>query len=133
MGAWGVASDERDDAYNCVGLGMEHRMGGLSLTKEGRGPNGFVKDVVQMGGSQVLSYPCVAILLLKLGCTVPVANLRAARVDLSNENPHATFPEDGEERKAAIQQEIKLIDEAIENGGVVPGEPIGLRGIFQPK
>jgi len=131
MGAWGLGSDENDWTYDTVGFGILDRMSGVGLTEEGRAADGFVKDVVEMSGSDnVLDNVGVAILLLKLGCPVPVTKLQSVRAKLAAEKDGELYPDNAEERKAVVEKEIQLVDSAIENNGTVPGPPIGARGIF---
>ena len=137
MGAWGLGSDENDWPYDACGFGIMLRASGVTLTAQGRSADGgVVEDIADdfNGDASVFSKPGVAILLLKLGCPVPVKNLDEARKELVEEVENYAEKsffgsDDSEERKAIIQDEIAIIDDALNYEGVVPGPPIGARPI----
>ncbi|KAL3905634.1 MAG: hypothetical protein SGILL_009600 [Bacillariaceae sp.] len=126
MGAWGLGSDENDWTYDAVGLGIDERMDGISLSEQGR--SGLVKELLEMD-SNVLTNVGVVIWLLKLGCPVPMKALMATRATLVAEKVGSMFPDKIEERKAIVGREIQMIDSALSNNGSVLGPPIGVRGI----
>ena len=129
MGAWGVASDENDWTWDALGCGIMERASGVALTPADR--IGIVKEIVEQEGSGALNQVGLCVLLLKLGCTVPLENLYIVREELVNEIPGELFPYDVEERKVEVENEIALIDAAVGNGGTVPDDPPrGCRGIF---
>jgi len=75
------------------------------------------------------SLGCV-IFLLKVGCRVPRKFLMTAQHVLQDENVAETYPENINERKKIICTELDMISRALSNGGKLPGDPIGVRGLF---
>ena len=73
----------------------------------------------------------VVILLLKLGCPLPLEALKGTRGALVDElnGGAATYHQNVGARKARVAEEIQMIDSALGNNGTVPGPPIGVRGI----
>ena len=139
MGAWGLGSDENDWTYDAVGLDISDRLFGIQLTEEGRSK--FVQHVLEFNSSNgngdninnakdsVLNLPGVVVFLLKLGCTVPLKHICTAREALANENYHESYPSKAAERQIVVQGEIAMMDAAMDNGGIVSGPPVGVRGI----
>mmetsp|Transcript_44702 Transcript_44702/g.50117 ORF Transcript_44702/g.50117 Transcript_44702/m.50117 type:complete len:143 (+) Transcript_44702:115-543(+) len=134
MGAWGFGSDENDSTWDSIGFGINERMmGSVELSAEGRGKDGLIRSIVEKDGSDVLNQTGLCILLLKLGCPVPISNLTIVRENLTGEKSEEVVHEGEdsvEERRSIVQTEIALIDAAVANKGSVPGNPIGARGIF---
>eukprot|EP00562_Extubocellulus_spinifer_P028573 CAMPEP_0178648684 /NCGR_PEP_ID=MMETSP0698-20121128/20600_1 /TAXON_ID=265572 /ORGANISM="Extubocellulus spinifer, Strain CCMP396" /LENGTH=237 /DNA_ID=CAMNT_0020290045 /DNA_START=38 /DNA_END=752 /DNA_ORIENTATION=- len=129
MGCWGPGSDEDDWSWDGAGFGIMERASGINLTPRGRSAEGLVKSIVDEDGSDTLNHPGVTILLLKLGCPVPLSNLATVRKKLAEENSEEYFPDDPETRRAVVRDELDIIDAAVENSGQVPGPPIGVRPI----
>lgn len=71
----------------------------------------------------------LCIILLKLGCTVPLENLYTVHEELVNEIPGELSPSDVEERKVEVEKEIALIDVTVGNGGTVPCPLRGARSM----
>ena len=129
MGCWGLGSDKNDWTWDDVGLGIMERAQGFELNAFGRSADGLVKALVEDSGLGVLNRVGAVMFLLKQGCPVPLDNLATVRKKLAEENHKEIFPENADERKVVVSHEIAIIDAARANGGVVPGPPIGVRGI----
>lgn len=132
MGAWGLASDENDDAWNAVGLGIEERINGFSPlnitnhkmlvdTVRKENPGGFFAGVV--------------VWLLKVGCVLSKQELEKGLKELQDELDGTTrspyCDEDKEERNAKLRQEISMISAAMEKGYVPDQYLVGVLGIYQ--
>ena len=133
MGCWGVGSDENDGTWDKAGFGIMERAQGISLSEKGRSGEGMVKDRETSVHFDSPADLGMVIFCLKLGCPVPLPALAEAKAQLKNEEKGAEFPENIEERAKHVEEELAMIEEAVENGGSVPGdgdgEPIGVRGI----
>ena len=70
---------------------------------------------------------------LNLGALCPFQLWRRQRPSSRTRKKAPSSPENIEERAKHVEEELAMIEEAVENGGSVPGdgdgEPIGVRGI----
>mmetsp|Transcript_25105 Transcript_25105/g.51285 ORF Transcript_25105/g.51285 Transcript_25105/m.51285 type:complete len:331 (+) Transcript_25105:119-1111(+) len=134
---WGLGSDENDVAWELVGVGQRQRELGFDLYDRERQADGLVRTVVFThlnAGHEgdFLNNPCLVILLLKLGCPIPLRNLAYVRKVLTREAEseawaQKVYPGNSKERQAIVREEIAIIVEAEKNGGSVSGNPVGAR------
>ena len=130
MGIWGYGSDENDWTWDAIGFGIKARAMGISLSERERGPEGIVKDLKEDNDCDLSAYN-VVVILLKLGCSLEMENLNAAIAKLQTFVGLVHLAHDHrKERAKFLTEEIAMIKKAIDNGGSVPGKPIGARGIF---
>ena len=133
MGAWGLGSDENDWTWDALGMGIQERAQGFGLADGAQ--RRFVDVVVDQSpmGTDVLNHTGVTILLLKKGCTIPREHLENCRRKLAAEKSEEIYPNDTEERRRIVREEIEIIDHAIANDGYVPGQVINSRAIAQSR
>jgi len=155
MGCWGFASDENDHTWDempTLDMNEESRLVNNTASKDSRYGGvwrrnlatsdiaQFMSDVNEEQAFEEGSAPdtfkwprtslgCV-IFLLKVGCIVPRKFLITAQHVLEDETVEDTYPENINERKEIIITEQKMISSALSNGGKLPGDPIGVRGLF---
>jgi len=155
MGCWGFASDENDlvwDEMPTLDKNDESRLVNNTASKDSRYGGvwrrnlatsdiaQFMSDVNEEQAFEEGTVPdtfkwyrtslgCV-IFLLKVGCCVPRKFLMTAQHVLQDETVAETYPDNINERKETIVTELNMISRALSNGGKLPGDPIGVRGLF---
>lgn len=155
MGCWGFASDENDHTWDempTLDVNEESRLVNNTASKDSRYGGvwrrnlatsdiaQFMSDVNEEQAFEEGAVPdtfkwyrtslgCV-IFLLKVGCCVPRKFLMTAQHVLQDETVTETYPDNINERKETIVTELNMISRALSNGGKLPGDPIGVRGLF---
>jgi regulator of replication initiation timing len=108
MGAWGFGSDENDETYDLLGLGIMDRVYSGKLTTKGRRLMKEHFDNMSMEDKT----PGVVMWLLKQGVVVSKVAMQNAIVSLENEDIQ-DWLEESEEREKEIKKEVKMLKKAI--------------------
>ena len=132
MGAWSVASDQNDSVWDSINCGFELRMQGLGPL-DVMDHNALLEGVREANPRGFLAGTVVW--LLKMGCGLKNEELQKALDEMNEELASAEprFPDDVEERKTVLHEEIEMVQSAMKNekGYAADKYLVGVLGIFQ--
>eukprot|EP01043_Picozoa_sp_COSAG02_P010383 COSAG02_NODE_364_length_23758_cov_17.250011_6_plen_427_part_00 len=126
---WGLGSDENNLAYDLVGFGTMDRVRGVRrLTRQQKIsiPAELLRE-----RPNALRDPGAVVLLIKLGCTLDHDTILEAIEALESELRLDTLLSrwsDVAGRKSVVRYERLLLKTALQNGNMLPGDPIGSLG-----